>query len=139
MFAISIVKKLINKETIMYTIFGILTTLINYVVFIALTPMLGPVVQNAGTVANLIAAVVAILFAYITNKLWVFEKKSFGKGAFAEFCRFILSRVATLVLGTILIFITVDFLGQNEFIWKGVETVLVVILNYFLSKTKVFT
>jgi len=123
----------------MYIIFGGLTTLINYALFIALTPLLVPFIEKAGTVANIIASLVAILFAYITNKLWVFEKKSFGKGALAEFFRFILSRAATLVLGTAIIFITVDFLGLNEFFWKGVETILVVVLNYFLSKTKVFT
>lgn len=70
----TLIKKFVNKETIVYLIFGILTTVVNYFIFwIFNSRFKVPVL-----IANVIAFIVAVIFAFITNKIFVFESKSFA-------------------------------------------------------------
>ena len=98
------------------------------------------------TVSNVIAWIAAVIFAFITNKLWVFESKSWvPKVAAREFVSFVVSRLATGVIewfGPLLLFkigLDQDLFGVKGFVAKIVCSVLVVILNYVFSKLLVFT
>lgn len=138
------------KEIIMYLIFGVATTGVNWVVYSLL--MKAVLVHAPGsddvkmTVSNVIAWIAAVIFAFITNKLWVFESKSWvPKVAAREFVSFVASRLATGVIewfGPLLLFkigLDQDLFGVKGFVAKIVCSVLVVILNYVFSKLLVFT
>lgn len=138
------------KEIIMYLIFGVATTGVNWVVYSLL--MKAVLVHAPGsddvkmTVSNVIAWIAAVIFAFITNKLWVFESKSWvPKVAAREFVSFVVSRLATGVIewfGPLLLFkigLDQDLFGVKGFVAKIVCSVLVVILNYVFSKLLVFT
>ena len=129
------------KEIIMYLIFGVATTGVNWVVYSLL--MKAVLVHAPGsddvkmTVSNVIAWIAAVIFAFITNKLWVFESKSWVPK--------VASRLATGVIewfGPLLLFkigLDQDLFGVKGFVAKIVCSVLVVILNYVFSKLLVFT
>jgi len=143
-----------HKEIISYIFFGALTTavsFISYSLFVLLFNALGlwSVMFLGATLsvnlANLISWVCAVLFAFITNKLWVFESKSFEKSvALPEFVKFVSSRIATGVLEIVLvpfliwIGLSQSLLGIDGLIAKLIVTVLVIILNYILSKLLIF-
>lgn len=138
------------KEIIMYLIFGVATTAVNWVVYSLLMQV--ALVHAPGsddvkmTVSNVIAWIAAVVFAFVTNKLWVFESKSWAlKVATREFVSFVASRLATGVIewfGPLLLFkigLDQDLFGVKGFVAKIVCSVLVVILNYVFSKLLVFT
>lgn len=125
------------KEIILYLVIGGLTTLLNIVAYwVCATPL------SINTVAsNIIAWVVSVLFAYFTNKLFVFESKSFAPRIFfKELFLFILARVGTGALDTGIMYLFVDVLCLSDYeIWIKIgSNVLVIILNYVLSKLIVF-
>ncbi len=130
-----LLKKLINKETITYVIFGGLTTVVNYAIyylfykFTAIDPI----------IYNIIAWVAAVIFAFITNKLFVFESKSFAtKLLFQEFMSFIGARLLSLLFETGFLALTVKVFHMNELLAKIIAAVFVVIFNYFASKFFIF-
>ena len=123
------------KFIILYGIFGVLTTLINIVSYSLFYSVFG--VSNV--ISNIIAWVLSVLFAFITNKLWVFESKSFEFKLFmAELGNFTLCRLATGVLDLGIMFVGVDLLKGPAIILKVVSNVIVIILNYVMSKVFVF-
>ena len=129
-----LLNKLLNKETIIYVIFGILTTIVDFVAFGILyyTFNIGEIISNT------IAWVLAVAFAFITNKLFVFESKSFqSKKLIKEIISFVSSRVITLLL-TNLFLLCARFLGTNMMFAKALISVVVIILNYVFSKLFVF-
>ena len=131
------IKELIKKYKfiILYGIFGVLTTVINIGVYGVLYSGLG--VSNV--ISNVIAWVISVLFAFITNKLWVFESKSFNFKLFVkELGSFTVCRVATGVLDLGIMFVGVDLLKGPAIILKILSNVIVIILNYILSKLLVF-
>ena len=131
------IKELIIKYKfiILYGIFGVLTTVINIGVYGVLYSGLG--VSNV--ISNVIAWVISVLFAFITNKLWVFESKSFNFKLFVkELGSFTVCRVATGVLDLGIMFVGVDLLKGPSIILKILSNVIVIILNYILSKLLVF-
>ena len=131
------IKKLLKKYKfiILYGIFGVLTTVINIGVYGVLYSGLG--VSNV--ISNVIAWVISVLFAFITNKLWVFESKSFNFKLFVkELGSFTVCRVATGVLDLGIMFVGVDLLKGPAIILKILSNVIVIILNYILSKLLVF-
>ncbi|RRG18408.1 GtrA family protein [Weissella viridescens] len=122
------------QDIIIYLIFGVLTTVINLVVY-SVGIYFGMNVQ----IATILAWIVAVIFAYLTNRKWVFHStahtpKEIGK----EATSFTLSRLSTLLVDMAIIWFGVQLLGQNPFIWKIIDNVVVVILNYVLSKVMVF-
>lgn len=137
------------KELITYVIFGVLTTLVNFAAFWVLDKILG---AHLYLLSNAIAWVVAVVFAYVTNKLWVFESKSWAPKIVAkESVEFVAARLFSFAIeeGGLLLF--VDYLGFSEFsfellgyeftgrfIAKVILAVIVVILNYFFSKFIIF-
>ena len=129
-----LLNKLLNKETIIYVIFGILTTIVDFVAFGILyyTFNIGEIISNTT------AWVLAVAFAFITNKLFVFESKSFqSKKLIKEIISFVSSRIITLLL-TNLFLLCARFLGINMMFAKALISVVVIILNYVFSKLFVF-
>ncbi len=130
-------KKFYNKykEYILYIVFGGVTTLVNYGVYtLCYYPF-----KLSGSVSNIIAWVISMLVAFVTNKIWVFESKSWKVSlALKELGEFALGRLLTGILETAAIAFFVDTLHQNALIWKIVTSIIVVIVNYIVSKLIVF-
>lgn len=123
------------REVFSYLFFGVLTTAVNYVTF-ALAVQILPV---SATAANVIAWVVAVAFAYLTNKPFVFRSHDWSaKTVVPELGKFLSCRVGSGVMETAIILIAVDILGGNKYLWKLLTNVLVVIVNYIGSKLLVF-
>lgn len=126
--------KLLNKETIIYIVFGVLTTAVDYISFTALYYGL----QMNEIVGNTIAWAFAVAFAYITNKLFVFESKSFALKTLAkELPSFILARVLSLVV-TNAFLIFAKYISMNMLLAKAIISVAVIVINYVFSKLFIF-
>ena len=122
-------------EVLSYLIFGVLTTVVNYLVYLPVYNLLG----LSAALSNAIAWVVAVAFAFVTNKPFVFKSHDWSvKTVIPELTRFVGSRIASGGLETVIIFLTVDCLNWNGNIIKLLTSVLVVILNYVASKLLVF-
>ncbi len=138
-----------HKEPILYIIFGGLTTLVNFVCFWAFNSLLG---RDRYLISNIIAWLFAVAFAYVTNKLWVFESKKFDfRTSVREISEFIAARLFSLAVEEGGLWLFVDKLGFGEFsitvfkaeitgelIAKLILAVIVVILNYIFSKFIIF-
>ena len=123
------------KEIINYLIFGVLTTIVNYISYIILTK----VCNIDYLVSTVIAQVIAIIFAYITNKIFVFQSKNLSKKEFLkEMFSFFGFRILSLFLDMGFMYIFVDILHLNDVIMKLVSNVLIVIANYIFSKLFIF-
>lgn len=126
-----IIKKLCTKETISYLIFGVLTTLVNIVV----STILVKAFQVEGNLASTIGIIISILFAYFTNRKMVFNSTAeTAKEKWAEFLKFILGRSFTMVIEMAGVFLFYTILHVEYVITKVSITVVVVILNFFISK-----
>ena len=124
-------QKIFTKEIILYAIFGILTTIINIGSFYIMTSFLH-INEN---LANNIAIIIAVLFAYFTNKDMVFHSKAEGFGEnFIEFCKFILGRLFTMIIESVGGSLLFKFLPIPAIISKCFITIIVIILNFFISK-----
>ena len=122
-------------EVLSYLIFGVLTTVVNYLIYLPAYNILG----FSAAVSNAIAWVVAVAFAYLTNKPFVFKSHDWSmKTVIPELTKFVSCRVASGFAETLILLVTVDMLHWNGNIWKLVTSVLVVILNYIASKLVVF-
>ncbi len=123
------------KGIIFYGIFGVLTTVINLAVYYVCCEVIG-LANVPGTV---IAWVAAVLFAFITNKLFVFDSKDMSMRVFfSELIRFFLARIATGILEVLIMFIGVDVLHGPSMVLKVITNIIVIIVNYILSKLLVF-
>ena len=134
---ISIIKQLLIKyqDLLLYGIFGVLTTLVNIVSYWLMAHPLG-----MGTmVSTVLAWVFSVLFAYFTNRKWVFHSKATGTQAIVkEIVSFFACRIATGVVDWACMFLFVEVLSFNDVIIKILANVLVIILNYVASKLIVF-
>ena len=131
------IRKLIfqYRHELLYLIFGALTTLVNFVVYLGATRLVG----MGTTAANALAWLLAVLFAYLTNRTWVFESQARGAREIgAELLRFMAGRVATGLMDIAIMYVSVDLLGANDVVMKILSNVLVIILNYVISKLMVF-
>lgn len=123
------------KEPILYVIFGGFTTVVNLVSYALFTR----VMHIDDFVAIFLSWVLAVFFAYITNKIWVFESKNTeAKQLFKEIVSFASARVATLGLEYVIMFIGVDMMHINDMIVKVFAQVLVIVANYIFSKLFIF-
>lgn len=130
-----------NKEIINYLIFGLLTTIVSLVSkYLLLFTILDAANPLELQVAIIISWICACLFAYITNRIYVFESKS--RDIIKEMLKFFISRLATLGVEMFLMFILVTVIRLNTDMWVVISTlitqVLIIILNYILSKLIVF-
>ena len=120
------------KQFGLYIIFGIITTIINYVIFWLCT-----YVFNINyLIANAIAWFCAIVVAYITSKLFVFHSKTAKSKTILESILFLLVRIFTLSCEQILLYIGYNIM--NQYILKIITTCIIVVLNFILSKFVVF-
>ena len=159
-----LIDKVFTKEIVTYIFFGVLTTVVNLATFylfkqlfinIGWNGTLNAVISNGSEGlrkivelfsegsdyldANLIAWVAGVIFAFVTNKLWVFESKSWKVSiAGKEFVGFMGARIFSLVVEMVLMFVLVTLLNLNEFIAKCICGILVVIINYVFSKLIIF-
>lgn len=130
-------KGLIKKyqSVISYLFFGACTTAVNWATYALLYNCCG--VGNRPSVA--VAWLISVLFAYITNKLWVFDSKSFdSRTLLKEIAPFFGARLATGALDYGIMFVAVDCLRGNGNVWKLISNGIVIILNYFASRCWVF-
>ncbi len=124
------------REGIAYLIFGVLTTVVDYVISNGLYYGFGYGVVSSQTVAW----VAAVLFAFVTNKWWVFQSHTLNPAeVWKELTAFTMCRVATVLFSLAASYVLVDLMGVEFFIGKVLISVVVVILNYVLSKLLIFT
>src|SRR5574344_35973 len=126
-----IIKKICTREVIFYGIFGVLTTIVNLLTFYLLTTF----VHLNDNVANVIAILVAVLFAYFTNRTLVFNSKATTiiEKSF-EFLKFMLGRVFTIIVEIAGCAILFKILAVPNIIIKAGMTIIVIILNFFISE-----
>lgn len=131
------VRNLIVKywDILIYLFFGVLSTVVNYLVYIPAHYVLG----LSAAVSNMIAWAVAVAFAFVTNKPFVFKSHDWSmQTLIPELTKFVGCRIASGVGETLLLFLTVDLLGWSGAVWKLITSILVVVANYFGSKFLVF-
>lgn len=122
-------------DIVTYLFFGVLTTAVNYLVYLPVYNLL----HFSASVSNAIAWVAAVAFAYLTNKPFVFKSHDWSRQTvIPELTKFVSYRLGSGILETLILLLTVDLLGWNGNIWKLVTSVLVVVLNYIASKLLVF-
>ncbi|WP_295723822.1 GtrA family protein [uncultured Leptotrichia sp.] len=137
-------KKILNKETFLYLIFGIIVTLLN----ISLFYLFINIWKMSTGLGNILDTIICVLFQYFTNRIWVFESKNNGKEAIKEFIQFILARGLTAIIDQIFVVVGVDFFvakyvsySQQGIFSVGIKilsNVVVIVLNYIFSKLFVF-
>ncbi|MCO0831674.1 GtrA family protein [Fructobacillus sp. W13] len=123
------------EETLLYLFFGgatFVVSVVTYSVFSALW-------YWEYTVAYVASWFLAVLFAYVTNRIWVFksEVRDF-KGLAREFWQFYLARLVTGIIGWLILAFGVRVLHQNDLVWNGIQNIFVIVSNYVLSKLIIF-
>ena len=135
------VKNLYNKhdEIINYLVVGVLTTVVSLVSFyIVRLFIFTHNTQLHIQIANIISWILSVLFAFITNKKYVFKSSKKGKDKLKEMIKFYLSRLTTLVIDMLTMWILTSIIHINDKIAKLIVQVILVILNYIFSKLFVF-
>ena len=123
------------KDVIPYAVFGVLTTLVNIISYWVCAHLLSiPVMPS-----TVIAWILAVLFAYLTNRTWVFHSKAQTINELsAEIVSFFACRLATGFVDWGLMFVLVDRMGLADVPVKAVANIVVIILNYLASKLIIF-
>lgn len=120
-----------HRETILYLFFGAFTTLVNIVSYLFFTR----VILFNFMVANALAWILAVLFAYVTNKFFVFESKRIEiRFVFKEFLSFVSFRLLSGVVEMLIMYVMIDLLFVNDVIVKIFTNIVVIVLNYLFSK-----
>ena len=133
---VEMIKDLLVKfrSQILYLFFGVLTTVINIVVY-ALLRMTDIPVQ----VSYWLAWFITVLAAYLTNRKWVFHSQaSTPREYFDEIVKFYVARLATGLIGSGIMIVGVNWLHQNDMLWNIIQNVFVIVTNYVLSKLVIF-
>ena len=135
------------REMITYVIFGVLTTVVNWVVYLGITKIFAMDSYDKSSLpyliilntAQILGWVLSVLFAYFTNKKFVFQSDAGVKnGAWKEFILFVSARIASLLIFDLALFNILHLLGVNDKVDKLIMNVLVVIFNYIASKLVIF-
>ena len=155
-----IIDRIFTKEIVTYLFFGVMTTVVNLVTFyifkrifisIGWEGVFNSIIPEGSSLhrlfiggtdyldANFIAWIVGVIFAFVTNKLWVFDSKSWAPSvAGKEFTGFMGARIFSFVIETISLFVLVTLLSVNDYIAKIIVGAVVVIINYIFSKLIIF-
>ena len=131
-----------NREVLMYLFFGVMTTLVSFVT----AGIAKYLCENAGlgksaisNISTVVSWICDVTFAYVTNRIWVFDSKAKGKkGIFAEMVSFYGGRLFTLFVEMGIMWLGYDLLDINYWVTKIFANVVVLILNYVISKLFVF-
>lgn len=122
-------------DAITYLFFGVLTTVVNYAVYLPCYNLL----HLSASASNAIAWAVSVAFAFLTNKPFVFRSHDWSAAVvWPELVKFLGCRIGSGLLETGILWLTVDMLSWNGNLWKLVTSILVVLLNYVGSKLLVF-
>lgn len=123
-----------HREVIMYLVFGVLTTAVNYISYLLLAR------ATSHTVFSTAAAwALSVLFAYYTNRKWVFGSKASGpRGVLGEMAAFFAARLFSGLLDIGIMFVFVDLWHYNDSAVKIASNVIVIALNYVFSKLFIF-
>ena len=123
------------KDVILYLVFGVFTTVVNIVSYWLCAHVLGLGVMAS----SVIAWALAVFFAYVTNRTMVFHSSATGKGAILkEIGSFFACRLGTGVVDWVIMFVFVTVLHFNDMIVKIAANIIVIVLNYVLSKFVIF-
>lgn len=123
------------QQPILYLFFGICTTIVNIITYY----LSAHILFLSVILSTCLAWLVSVIFAYITNKWWVFESKSLRlKAVIQEFLSFTGCRLFTGACDLLIMLIFVDSLGMDDLFVKIASNVLVVVLNYIFSKMIIF-
>lgn len=124
-----------HKSVLLYVIFGIITTAVNYLVYLPLYNFL----TLPAAICNVVAWFVAVIVAFLTNKPFVFNSHDWSlKTVSDELSKFLGMRIVSGLAETAIIFLTVDVLNWNGNLWKLITSALVITINYIASKFIVF-
>lgn len=124
-----------HKQIILYLIFGVCTTVINTVCYW----LLYDVLSWSNLLSTVIAWLAAVIFAFVTNKRYVFESKKSGiHEQLTEFASFFSCRILTGILDVVIMAVAVDMLKWNGLVWKLISNIIVTVLNYIASKFLIF-
>ena len=125
----------IRGETLRYIIAGAGTTFVNFSVFALMTKRL----NFAVTISNVAAIVLAIIVAYLLNKFYVFGRRcECRRDLVVEFSKFVGSRICVMGLEIAVVALLVGVLGQRPLAAKVEAQIVVVVVNFFVSKSLVF-
>ncbi len=123
------------KDIVPYVFFGVCTTIVNVVVYW----FFAYVLMQATMLSTIIAWIAAVLFAYITNRKWVFHSQAYGVvSIMKEIVSFFSCRLATGIIDWLCMYIFVDVLHANGVLIKFVANIIVIVLNYVASKLLIF-
>ncbi len=119
------------KEASLYVVFGILTTIINIASYAVISPFMHY------QLANIVAWILCVMFAFLVNKYFVFNKTS-SIHLIKELLQFYSFRLVSLLCEIFLLYVFIDILAYSSLIAKIIINALVIIINYFYSKYKIF-
>lgn len=122
----------LDRELVLYVVFGAFTFLVNIVTYFLFQSVMG----INYLVSNVLAWFFSVLFAYITNRTWVFESKS--PKILKEMSLFFGGRIFSGVVDTVLMYLFIDVLVLGNTFSKIVVQIIVIVLNYVFSKLIVF-
>lgn len=130
----ALMKKFLTREVLLYVVFGVLTTAVNFISFYLLT-----LISIDENIANVISIIIAVLFAFFTNRKFVFNSDaSTFKDKLREFYKFILGRSVSMVIEAGGFYLLFSILGIQEMISKVIISIIIIILNFFISKFYAF-
>lgn len=121
-----------HKDVLLYLFFGGLTTVVSILSFALLLPIMDALI------ANILSWVAAVTFAYVTNRTWVFSSRKTGIGVFQEVAKFFGGRLFTLGAEELILYIGITLLTFTPLWVKIIAQILVLVLNYIISKLFVF-
>lgn len=123
------------REQILYMVFGVLTTAVSILVYAVFTEWL----SMDELIANIISWVIAVMFAFVTNRIWVFRSNENGAAAvLRQMLTFYAGRVLTLLIEELMLWVFVKELSFNGLAVKTAAQLVVIVLNYIISKLLIF-
>ena len=126
-------------EIINYLIFGALTTVVTIITYAIFTStFLSAKTALDIQIANVLSWIIAVTFAYLTNRKFVFKSKAQGSKRIKEIINFFLARISSLLVEMLFMYVTVTVLSYNDFICKIIAQAIVIIFNYVCSKLIIF-
>lgn len=123
------------KDIILYGIFGLMTTAVNVGVYY----LSFHIFSFSNIVSTVLAWFISVLFAFVTNKMWVFESRSFKAGVLIrEMLSFFSCRLLTGALDLLIMYAAVDYMAWNALLWKVISNIIVIVLNYIAGRVLIF-
>lgn len=129
------INKINNKEVLLYLIFGVLTTIVNFIVYFIFKSFL----STGMVVANALAWIISVLFAFITNRKWVFNTRVVGtKESIIELVKFVFYRGISFFIDMLSMLFFIEIAYIDDFFAKLITQIIVVVTNYLFSKWLIF-